>query len=182
MGRIAIIVFLFLTIGSSQTIINGGFETGDFTGWKSGPTSQVLTAAAGIIAPHSGTYFGSITGGDANIWYELTQAIMLGPGETISLFVAFYPADYLPYADEVSLQIIVSDALSSPSVTLYSKTIGPDGSNGAPSPVWQEVRYTTLAAGTFTISARARNILDSSLPSAILLDDVQVIPPTTLAE
>jgi hypothetical protein len=56
-------VFLALPVGAAQAVqvqVNGGFETGDFTGWDQFPTG---TGQQAVISTNysTGTYCGSIT-------------------------------------------------------------------------------------------------------------------------
>jgi len=57
-------------------VVNGGFETGDFTGWdtSSGFTSMVDDGSATGLSPHTGTYF-------AALWDQ-------PPGESLSQTIA----------------------------------------------------------------------------------------------
>jgi hypothetical protein len=75
---------------ADNLVVNGGFETGDFTGWTTG-TALVTVAQAGQIAgldPYSGTYFAANTfagGSNAEI---LQQTITDVPGELYVISIA----------------------------------------------------------------------------------------------
>jgi hypothetical protein len=68
---------------ADQIVVNGGFETGDFTGWsQSGaPGSSLVTKSA----PHSGMYAAYL---DANGVGSLSQTLVTTPGD--ALHVSFW--------------------------------------------------------------------------------------------
>jgi hypothetical protein len=80
----SMLVFGFGHIASAYTelITNGGFETGDFTGWTlSGEYSDVMVL--NNLPPHSGTWYAYFSG-DYGIAY-ITQDIATIPGAHYSL-------------------------------------------------------------------------------------------------
>ncbi len=84
---------LVVSAQASQLITNGGFETGDFTGWNaqtqagSGGSLSVVsgTTAPGIgeptVGPSGGTYY-AVTGQSHPGAYALTQSFTVDPGAT----------------------------------------------------------------------------------------------------
>jgi hypothetical protein len=79
---IAVLFLSFMTVGSTEAnlVTNGGFETGDFTGWTTTPASSgTLFLVDG--QPHSGNnaaWFGAVSFLDDTI----TQSISTTPGES----------------------------------------------------------------------------------------------------
>lgn len=84
-------------------VVNGGFETGDFTGWTvNGGFIQTSTSGFDGFTPHSGNYFAALgtVGGDGT----LSQTISDTPGS--SLILSYYlasdgdtPNDFHTYID-----------------------------------------------------------------------------------
>jgi hypothetical protein len=60
----------------AQLITNGGFETGDFTGWSKAGTVEVKSGSPGSDFVHSG-HFGATLGSGT-----LSQAFVTNPGQT----------------------------------------------------------------------------------------------------
>jgi hypothetical protein len=62
---------------AANLLVNGGFETGDFTGWTVNDPSgfTFVSAAFGSYAPNSGTYFAALgaIGGDGTVSQTFTD-------------------------------------------------------------------------------------------------------------
>lgn len=85
-------------------VVNGGFETGDFTGWTTNPAPNggfpwavVSTTDLGVGQPYSGTYYA--TNGcegagclDPTSGAWLTQVLTPMPGQTYNLAFAYDPS------------------------------------------------------------------------------------------
>ena len=74
---------------SPNLIVNGGFETGDFTGWTvAGPDSGETIYCNTALIPHSGNCFAAI----ADVGDSISQTVATTPGVTYAL--DFWLIDY----------------------------------------------------------------------------------------
>lgn len=100
MKKIIVLCALLLLLGANvkaeaATIVNEGFETGDFTGWtqSSAFTSAVVPVATYFISapsyPASGNYMAAIIGTDGDGYNSISQTLSLAKGEKISGQAAF---------------------------------------------------------------------------------------------
>jgi hypothetical protein len=68
----------------ANMVVNGGFETGDFTGWTvSAGATGVTTAGFDGFSPHSGTYFADL--GNVGCCGSLSQSFTTTPGQILTL-------------------------------------------------------------------------------------------------
>lgn len=85
------ISLLLVQTAAANLVVNGGFETGDFTGWtQSGDTTYAFVSS--YFPPYSGNYcadFGSTSPKDMNV---ITQTFATIPGQ--SYYVSFWLANY----------------------------------------------------------------------------------------
>ena len=158
---------LCLAMPSAQAnlITNGGFETGNFSGWVQGGSLDFFEV--GAVASHSGTYgafFGSEDPADPNI---LTQTFATTSGQSYTL--AYWLKQYASFGG----------MSFSASIDNWVSTLGDFGNEAFD---WTEKSYSFVAtSATTTLGFKAFNG-----PSFWYLDDVSVdasvVPePGTLA-
>ena len=163
--------FTFLT--------NGGFETGDLSGWTTtgvpngAATAQTsFTCPAGqcfntTVSPVEGSKFALLTPGDADVYTTLSQTFTAGAGEEISgqaRFLSQEAANSSYYNDQA--EVVIKDA-SNNEVTVFSAQ---SLTNSTPWTHWQN---TFSVAGTYTVEARVKNMWARS-PSRLALDAVSL--------
>jgi PKD repeat protein len=138
-------------------VVNGGFETGDFTGWNlSGPDTNDIVVDDGSItgiSPHSGDYLAEL--GPVGSLSYLSQAIPTTPGADYSLSLWLDSPD-----GETPNEFLVAWN----GIELFDKS-------DIPAIGWTNLQFTVSATGNSTVlEFGARN--DNSYFG---LDDVSVI-------
>jgi hypothetical protein len=144
-----------LAVGAQATnyIVNGGFETGDYTGWASGGCGPfgVTTSFAGW-GPHSGSYFSVEGGVGCDHTLSQTFADVAGQGLTIDFW---YGSDGAAFND---LNVYWNGSL------IYNLT-----NAGDTLPNYVEYSFNVAATGSDTLTIGIRND-----PAWQALDDVSV--------
>ena len=179
MTRSAITVLTTLTIAllagtalraKANYIVNGGFETGDFSGWTaSGNTAGGIfvrtTGSPGGYDPHSGTFFAAVGPAGPPLGF-LSQTFSDTPGQSL----------------EITYYLASNGATPNEFQTLYDGSTLFDQSNipatGSSSP-WPYVKYT------FAETATGSDTLEfgfSDPPSVLAFDDVSVEPVSSIPE
>ena len=148
-------------------IVNGGFETGSFSGWStSGPSTTIVSSGA-----HSGNYAAmagsaSETSGDSDIIQTFTAA----PGDTTLSF----------WYDVTCADSVAHDWAT---VTLRDNTSGTTGTPLAPTCVansgWQQVTTAIMAGHSYTLTLTNHDSCCNG-PVSTLFDDVAVTGPSTV--
>ncbi len=141
------------TVGSSQgnLVANGGFETGDFTGWTDDGSGDVNTDPTAV---HSGTY-GAEYGPVGSLGY-LSQTLSTTPGTTYLLsFWLDSPDGDTPNEFQVSWD----------GTTLLDET-------NLPAIGWTNIQFVVTATGPSTVLEFG--FRDD--PAYLGLDDVSVVP------
>jgi hypothetical protein len=158
-----------LAVAPAQAqIVNGGFETGDLTGWTAGGTGPVFAATDYITysfpdyTPVEGSWLGVAEAGDVDVYTTLSQTFFATAGSILSGYWGFQANDYLPYNDDGYLAIN--------SLILLASDVAAVGDFGATG--WIPFAYVIPITGLYTLEAGVRNILDSGLSSVVLLDAV----------
>jgi len=142
------LLFIGLVSSAQAGLINGGFETGDTTGWTANPSHYVsvvstATAADGTIyTPTEGDYFAVLQAG--NLVTQLSQTFKAVAGTALSFDYAFLSFDW--FNDNASQALVAVN------------------SDGSEVPVQAQVLGSTSQVGTYGDSGW--------LSTSILLPDV----------
>lgn len=114
-SMVMLIVLLFFSQGATASlIVNGGFETGDLTGWSCTGADSCM-ADTGSLTPHSGSWY--LEGFDNSGFATLSQTISTVVGVDYEL--SFYssvltenPGNILNYAITGYAPTLVADTLA----------------------------------------------------------------------
>ncbi|MEM6446844.1 MAG: PEP-CTERM sorting domain-containing protein [Cyanobacteria bacterium J06642_2] len=185
-------------VARAASLTNGGFETGDFTGWNtlgnasiqtaafgSGPvegTSQALVSSGGstvtdaAIETALGLSAGTLDGistGDANSGSVVYQTFTADAGETLSF-------DYNFLTNETTPTTFNDFAF----ISLTSTSLLEDTNSGfvsSPTSFSEETGFSAFStkfssSGTFTLAVGVLDVNDGIVDTAILVDNVNVVP------
>ncbi|MCX8138858.1 MAG: PEP-CTERM sorting domain-containing protein [Gemmataceae bacterium] len=173
-------IALTLIFGNLDTcragIINGSFETGDLTGWTANPTTLVTVATSyhthgPIFTPVDGNHFALLlTGGGTNVYTTLSQTFTVNAGDILTGYAFFQANDEMPHNDDAYVRIVENNSI------LFQSDVSTVGDSG--NTPWTFFTYVFSTPGTYTIEAGVRNVLDNAFPSALGLDNVQLLQTT----
>ncbi len=161
----AVALFNLPALADTNLITNGGFETGDFTGWTVIANNTAVEAGPGQggYSAHSGTFYvalGHFAFSNGPTDGTLSQTITDTPGEmlTLSYYLASngtVPNDFNTYIDGTHVGSLVN--IGPQDYTLYS--------------------FTFIGSGSDTIMFGERDD-----PDWLALDDVSVTPTPAVPE
>jgi hypothetical protein len=180
----ALILVFGMTGFASAALTNGGFESGDFTGWTvitpPGAVSAVVTGALGQT-PIEGTYFGGITSDGPGSYSVLKQTVLMDAGDTLSGYVSVYDGEYnAPCCanDIVKLEITASAGYVFATPFSFQSVDNTTGSLID----WTYWEYTAGWYGNVVLKLSVTNGGDDLYETAALLDGVthSVPEPATL--
>ncbi|HLF71795.1 MAG TPA: hypothetical protein VI759_06560 [Dehalococcoidia bacterium] len=170
--RIAVVItltilgFSFANTASAvaPTLVNPGFETGDFTSWN-------LTANGGsqnVVADDGGGYDSFIAqefAGSVNQNVEIAQTFTANIGETIVMRIRFIGHEDCSGIATDTGEVIITDGsdVLVTTVASFSTTCTPDTG-------WVNHSYTFIANGSFKLKAHVKNGFDSSFSSELRID------------
>jgi hypothetical protein len=175
-------------VADASSITNGGFETGDFTGWNTAGTGSpiVVTGTTGhplggpgfpnVYGPTEGTYFVELIATT-----RMSQIVSWNAWDTLTFDWAFAAWDYLPFNDRARFKI---DDEANSVETIYTlanvSTVGDYQDTG-----WQSFSHIFTTAGSGRIIFRSVNGGgDEFEESSLLVDNVKMasVPePATMA-
>jgi hypothetical protein len=200
---LALVTVLAITSPAVAGVVNGGFETGDFTGWGTiGATAVVGTGCSTIFpnhcaSPTQGNYMALLEAGyvdmgtlSAILGTDLTavypggtygsaiwQDVHLHAGNVFSFDWNFLGNDYNPFDDTGAFTAYVFTTTANGSFYLSSVlAVGDYGTSG-----WQHWSGVATTNSTYRVGFVVFNDLDNVLNSQLLVDNVQATPePGTL--
>ena len=108
-----LLIVMALVLGLSLTveaaIINGGFETGDLTGWSSYGYAYVVNSYT-HYSPVEGSYLLALgTGMGTGVYSTVYQTIQLNAGDRLNGWAGFDAGDYFP--DDAFVRVINADGV-----------------------------------------------------------------------
>ncbi len=178
---LALAIALNTTTANAAAFLNGGFETGDLSGWTTTPgLVEVITEADDAIVtppfgeqftPVEGGFFARLTAGaDLGVYTVLSQAFELTALSTVSGSAAFLAFDYAPYDDDAFVQIVSV----STNELLFSSSVGAVGDYGHTP--WTNFVSGPLAAGNYVLQMGVRDNLEFGGSSQLLTDGFAIAP------
>jgi len=183
---VGIVIVAMLTGTSLADMVNGGFETGDFTGWTTfvpPDASATVETSHGEVGgqpppswtPTEGIYFALLkTDGPGNLC-TLSQSFGAQAGEVLGFDYFFDWGDYHDYDDQSYGRLYDSSGALVNEFFHWGAggtLMGDNYSNVG----WSPQSYTFTTGGTYTLEFGIANQLDSDLASYMGVDNVSVVP------
>ena len=180
-------VLLFMAQISSASLVNGGFESGNMTGWTLTGSGGVQTSVPDI-GVKEGSYSGRISAGlGVDVYTTLSQTFDLAAGDTITGWYALRTSDR-SYHD-LAYGKITTGSGSSYLWQAEMPTPVIVGLNWVGKTDWTEWSWTAPESGTYTLEFGVANVGNNSWSSTVYLDNITIsaapaaavpIPPTVL--
>jgi hypothetical protein len=191
---------------ASADVTNGGFETGDFTGWSTIGVASIETAAYGA-GPTEGSYQALVISEDGSLVSDSTIETFLGlaagtldglidddatAGSAIKQTITASAGDMLTFDWNFLTDEMVGTVPDFTFVSIVSGTseiLADVGSSTFVSSAttfsnetgFTMFTYTFPTSGTFTLGFGVMHAWDNEVDSGLLLDNVTIIPePTTI--
>ena len=160
-----------IAVTANASLVNSGFETGDFTGWTTNPTNggsvAVVTTDAGF-GPTEGSYFANLTA-DATI----SQGLSFNAGDKLSFDWNFNSNDYAPFDDYSIFQVINTSNVMLVDVKLATVLQLPNYTATG----WNTFTWTFTMGDVGDISFGVMNCGDTINDSQLYIDNVQAPVP-----
>lgn len=167
-------------------VVNGSFETGDFSGWtvvqqsfasvtssqaKSLDPSDVAALSTPEWTATDGNSFAYLkAGADVGRYTLLSQGFTAQAGDRVSFDIFFDAGDYLPFNDNGFANILNLGTLDLDN--LYMKDISSVGSYGEDG--WRRIEYLIQETGEYMLLFGVNNDGDNRLASYLGVDNVRV--------
>lgn len=193
-------VVVIVALPAAGQVVNGGFETGDLTGWTftvhpdaifgdSGGGPAICTCQANVAPlgstpgsawqPAGGTYFATLVLGAPR---ELvSDGFKANAAEVLSFAYFFDYGDSQPGFPDAAYALLVDSAGKTVhrffDWNLSSGTMLPTGTEIG----WTTMSYTFATTGTYRLAFGVANPTDYDMPSVLGVDNVTLMPePVTL--
>ncbi len=184
-GRIGIVAVAGLASAASAGIQNGGFETGDLTGWTSNlegnDPSFLAFATTGIeLSPTQGSYHARLQSGKgANVYTTLTSSpFNLAAGQEISGDFYLASQESFGVPDDGFVKLLDSNNVEVATLIALNRN---QYSGFASSSGWLPFDYTATSSLTgLRLQVGVRNFSDNQNDSAVGVDNIQLSALTVI--
>jgi hypothetical protein len=174
LGFAVVAVTCGVTQVSLADLVNGGFESGNLTGWSSVGTAGLNTSVPNI-GVKEGSYSGRITAGlGTGIYTTLTQTLDLNAGDTVDGWYALRTSDrsyhdlaYGKITGSGGTEYLWQEAMPTPVIVGLSWVGYTD---------WTDWSWVAPASGSYTLQFGVANIGNNSWSSTVYLDGMTVTP------
>jgi len=165
---ILVVAFLPQVTGATGAPTNGGFETGDFTGWTVsiwspwGSSSTAVVLPHGAFSPQYGSYFAEMRAP-----YDATESLTSSPftaaaGDSISGYSYVGAMEGGQEGARAEIDILSGNSIINTPFLSYQPTYA-----------WQRWSYTFTTAGTYQVRAQAASPGgEGNVDTRMLLDEV----------
>jgi hypothetical protein len=173
---IAIVALFFGQSGAralAAPLFNGGFESGDLSGWIVGTgrdgvvnvVTEYQPDGSGKKYTGDGKYFALLTSGEPQVWTTLRQTFDVAAGASISCRTFYVPPTGKHAGDTAELRVLASGTVIG---TPFSMT--GEATNATGPGQWTEWHQSVSQAGRYVIEARVENSDLSTDPGYLGLD------------
>jgi len=181
-GIIAIVALLFGQSGArviAAPLFNGGFESGDLSGWIVGTgrdgivnvVTEYQPGGSGENYTGEGTYFALLASGEPQVWTTLRQTFDVAAGASISCRAFYVPPTGKHAGDTAEVRVLASGTVIG---TPFSRKAETGNATGPGQ--WTEWQQSVPQAGRYVIEARVENGDLSTDPGYLGLDACRAGP------
>ena len=163
-------------------IVNGGFETGDLTGWSStahhvSAVQQAveLNVGSAVWYATEGQYFARLVTDGPGIYTLLSQSFAATAGDTLSFDYFFDWGDYEPFYDNAYGRILDVGAGGAVATLFHWNIPGSYLPSDYGNVGWTALDYTFSQGGTYCVEFGIVNVLDSWNDSQMGVDSVKMV-------
>ncbi|MCK9377033.1 MAG: hypothetical protein M0P73_12875 [Syntrophobacterales bacterium] len=165
---------------AAAALINPGFEDDPaLAGWTQSAggiftrsASEPVFDPEATVLPQSGSYFATVTFEDGYLSTNLSQAVAMNSGDTLTGWAYFEARDVSSNNDFAAVRIY--DQGGTQLAELWTKSVSDVGDYGHSAGWEQWTAWAAPGAGTYTLRLWVEDVPDSASHSRAFFDDIQV--------